>query len=93
MALEGHAGIRLAHPLAVVDDLNGRTSRILHQHIDGRCTGIHGILHQFLDDGCRTLHNLAGCDLVGNRIGKKVYDVHPRFFLVLLLLIISPLSS
>ena len=76
MALESHSGICLGHALAIVDDLYGRTTCILHQHVDSRRTCIDSILHQFLDDGCRTLHNLACGYLVGNGIGKKVYDVH-----------------
>ena len=34
MTLESHTRIRLAHALAVVDDLYGRPSRILHQHVN-----------------------------------------------------------
>ena len=80
MPLESHAGICFRHPLAVVDDLYGRTPCILHQHVYHRRTCIDGVLHQFLDHGCRTLHDLACCNLVGNRVGKKVYDVHLSFF-------------
>ena len=70
MTFESHSGIRLRHSLAVVDDLYGGATGILHQDINSGGTCIDSILHQFLDDGCRTLHDLACGYLVGYGIGK-----------------------
>ncbi len=75
MTFERQSGIGLGHALAVVDDLYGRAAGVDHQHVDAGGTGIDGVLYQLLDDRCRALDNLAGRNLIGHRVGKKLYDI------------------
>ena len=69
MPLEREAGIGGRHALPVVYHLNRGAPGIHHDDIDMAGTGIEGILHQFLHHRSRPLYHLAGCYLIGYRIG------------------------
>ena len=75
MAFKGQTGIRFGHATAVIDNLNGRTSGVDHQYIDGMGTGIDGVLDQLFDDRGRALYHLAGSYLVSHAVRKKLYYV------------------
>ena len=70
MPLEGYTRIRLAHPFAVVDDLDQRLARILNEKPDLGCARINGILQQLFHGAARPLDDLSGCDLVRDVIGQ-----------------------
>jgi len=75
MALKGQARVGLGHALAVVDDLDRRTSRVDHGDIDVRGARVDRVLDKFLDDRGGSLDDLAGSYLVGNGIGKKLNNI------------------
>ena len=75
MALEGQSGVGLAHPLAVIDDLQAGASSIDSNDINAMSIGIDSIFYQLLNDGGWSLNDLASCYLVGHGIGKKLNDV------------------
>ena len=76
MTLKSQAGIGLTHSTAVVDDLEAGASGIDGNDINAMGTGIYGVLHQFLDQRGRTLDDFACSYLVGDAIGKELYEVH-----------------
>ena len=76
MTLERQAGIGLTHPTAVVDNLEAGASGIDGNDINAAGTGIYGVLHQFLDQRGGTLDDFACSNLVGDTIGKELYEVH-----------------
>ena len=76
MTLEGHARIGLAHPLAVIDDLQAGATGIHGNDVDAMGTGIHSVLHQLFDNGGGALDDFASCYLVGDGIRKKMNGVH-----------------
>ena len=69
MTFEGQSCIRLRHTATVVYHLDRGAPGIHHNDIDMAGTGIEGILHQFLYHRSRPLYHLAGCYLIGYRIG------------------------
>ena len=75
MAFKSQTGIGLRHSAPVIDYLNRRATGINHQYIDVMSAGVHSILHQLLDDGGWALYHLTSSNLVGNTVGKKLYDV------------------
>ena len=75
MTLKGQAGIGLAHPHPVINNLNQGAARVLENNLDMGGLGVNGVLHQFLDDTGGALDDLASSNLVGYRIGKQFYHV------------------
>ena len=75
MALESQTGVRLRHALSVVDDLDRGAPCVDNDHTDGLRTSIDSILHEFLDHRGWSLDHLTSRNLVGNAVGKELYDV------------------
>ena len=76
MALKGQTGIGRRHATAIIYHLNGRTTGIHHNYVDGLCPGIHGILDQLLDDRSRALDDFTSGDLVRDGVGQKADEIH-----------------
>ena len=78
MTFKSKACVCFRHTLAVIDHLNGSLARIRYQHINMSGTCVNSIFHQFLDNRSRTLDYLAGCNLIGHRIGKQTNNITHR---------------
>ncbi len=75
MALKSQARVGLGHAFAVVDDLNGSTSGIDYGDIDVLGTGVDSVFDEFLDDRGGALDDLAGRNLVGYGVWKKLDNI------------------
>ena len=70
MPLDREARFLLAHPAAVVGDLDELAAAEREVDLDPARAGIDRILDQLLDDRCRALDDLARRDLVDQIRGK-----------------------
>ena len=75
MALKGQTRIGLGHTFTIVDDLDGRTSGIDYGDVDVLGTGVDSVLDEFLDDRGGALDDLAGRNLVGYGVWKKLDNI------------------
>jgi hypothetical protein len=75
MTLESQTRISLGHATAVIDDLNGCSSGIDDDNVDGLSTRIDSVLNEFLYHGGRALDDLTSGNLVGYAIGEKTDDI------------------
>ncbi len=73
---KGRSEVLGVHAASVVDDLDGRSARVLNEHRHLRSPRIQGVLHQFLHNRCRALDDLAGGNLIGDLLGEVVNDGH-----------------
>ena len=58
------------HSLPIVGDANPFPPALLYVHSDLPCARVQRVLHKFLYDRRRALDDLAGCDAVGDVVGK-----------------------
>ena len=75
MALKGQASVGLRHAFTIVDDLNGRAPGIDDSDVDMLGTGVDSVLDEFLDDRGGALDDLAGRNLVGYGVWKKLDNI------------------
>ena len=69
MTLESEDGIIASHPFAVVRYTHQPAAAKLDIDLNSAGLGIDRIFYQLLDDRRRTFDDLAGRDLIGERIG------------------------
>ena len=70
VTLEAQHGVVGCHPGAVVNDLDEGATGILHDHLDVRGAGVHGILHQLFHHGSGALDHLSRGNHVCNILGQ-----------------------
>jgi hypothetical protein len=80
MMLESQASVLRTHSYAVIAHDNQALSSFLRLDHDASGLRVQGIFQQLLHYRGRALHNLAGCDLVGQNVGKKANPCHRRHY-------------